>query len=78
MLGHIRSHPQEALAMTTLSAGATRRTRRFAEQRWLLDAVIQTAGLEWDQGRIGYSMAPCGVLAAPDFERVRSRVQEVR
>jgi fermentation-respiration switch protein FrsA (DUF1100 family) len=60
--------------MSTLSPGATRRTRRFAEQRWLLDAVIQTAGLEWDQGRIGYSMAPCGVLAAPDFERVRSRV----
>ena len=62
--------------MTTLSPGATRRTRRFAEQRWLLDAVIQTAGLEWDQGRIGYSMAPCGVLAAPDFERVRSRVKK--
>jgi hypothetical protein len=62
--------------MTTLSPDATRRVRRFAEQRWLLDAVIQTIGFEWDQGRIGYSMAPCGVLAAPDFERVRSRVKK--
>lgn len=62
--------------MTALTPSATRRVRRFAEQRWLLDAVIQTVGLEWDQGRIGYSMAPCGVLAAPDFERVRSRVKK--
>lgn len=62
--------------MTALSPGATRRVRRFAEQRWLLDMVIQSVGLEWDQGRIGYSMAPCGVLAAPDFERVRSRVKK--
>ena len=62
--------------MTSLSPQATRRVRRFAEQRWLLDAVIQSLGLEWDQGRIGYSVAPCGVLALPDFERVRSRVNK--
>ena len=62
--------------MTTLSPKATRRVRRFAEQRWLLDAVIQTVGLQWDQGRIGYSEGPCGLLAQPDFERVRSRVKK--
>jgi len=62
--------------MTTLSPKATRRTRRFAEQRWLLDAVIETVGLQWDQGRIGYSEGPCGFLAQPDFERVRSRVKK--
>jgi hypothetical protein len=61
--------------VTTLPPSATRRVRRFAEQRWLLDAVIQTVGLQWDQGRIGYSEGPCGFLAEPDFERVRSRVQ---
>jgi hypothetical protein len=62
--------------MTALTPSATRRVHRFAEQRWLLDAVIQTLGLEWDQGRIGYSMAPCGILAEPDFGQVRSRVKK--
>jgi fermentation-respiration switch protein FrsA (DUF1100 family) len=62
--------------MTTLSPKATQRMRRFAEQRWLLDAVIETVGLQWDQGRIGYSEGPCGFLAQPDFERVRSRVKK--
>jgi dienelactone hydrolase len=62
--------------MTTLRPKATRRMRRFAEQRWLLDAVIETVGLQWDQGRIGYSEGPCGLLAQPDFERVRSRVKK--
>jgi hypothetical protein len=62
--------------LTTLSPKGTRRARRFAEQRWLLDAVIQTVGLQWDQGRIGYAEGPCGFLAQPDFERVRSRVKK--
>ena len=26
--------------------------RRYTEQRWLIDAVIGTVGVEWDQGRI--------------------------
>jgi hypothetical protein len=39
-------------------------------------AVIQTVGLQWDQGRIGYAEGPCGFLAQPDFERVRSRVKK--
>ncbi|MFI9601956.1 alpha/beta hydrolase family protein [Streptomyces sp. NPDC052043] len=62
--------------MAILTPHATRRTRRFAEQRWLLDAVIQTVGLEWDQGRIGYAMGPCGFPARPDFERVSNRVEK--
>jgi hypothetical protein len=52
--------------MTALSPQGTR-VRRLAEQRWLLDAVIQTVGLQWDQGRIGYAEGPCGFLAQPDF-----------
>ena len=29
------------------------RTKRWREQRWLLDSVIKTVGPEWDQGRLG-------------------------
>ena len=36
------------------------RDPRFADQRWLLDCVIQTVGPGWDQGRLQYFSAPCG------------------
>ena len=26
------------------------RTKRWREQRWLLDSIIKTVGPEWDQG----------------------------
>lgn len=35
------------------------RSRRFADQRWLIDAVIGLVGPEWDQGRLEYLSAPC-------------------
>lgn len=49
-------------------------TRRWREQRWLLDAVIGTVGVDWDQGRSFYLQAPCGADAYADFEGVRRRV----
>jgi hypothetical protein len=36
--------------------------RRFAEQRWLLDAVIQTVGLEWEACRMICVVAECRVV----------------
>lgn len=35
------------------------RSQRFADQRWLLDVVIDLVGPEWDQGRLHYLSAPC-------------------
>ena len=52
-----------------------RRMQRWQEQRWILDAVIQTVGIEWDQGRIAYTLGPCGPDATADFNTVRSRVR---
>ena len=37
-----------------------RRVRRWHEQRWLLDAVVQSVGMEWDQPRLAYTLLPCG------------------
>src|SRR3954447_20471155 len=35
-----------------------RRDPRFADQRWLLDLVIELLGPEWDQDRLHYLSAP--------------------
>ncbi len=53
-----------------------RRMRRWQEQRWILDAVIKTVGVEWDQARIAYTLGPCGPSATADFMGVRQRVQK--
>ncbi len=50
-------------------------TKRWEQQRWLLDAVIRTLGVDWDQGRSHYLQAPCGPDAAADFQGIRVRVQ---
>jgi dienelactone hydrolase len=51
-------------------------TRRWIEQRWLLDRVIETVGMDWDQPRSAYLAAPCGPLAAGDFAAVRAQVRK--
>jgi len=51
-----------------------RRMKRWQEQRWILDTVIRTVGIEWDQPRIAYTAGPCGPEANVDFNMVRQRV----
>jgi fermentation-respiration switch protein FrsA (DUF1100 family) len=62
--------------MPQMSAKAERRTRRWQEQRWILDAIIREIGIEWDQARIGYTLGPCGPEATFDFMGVRNRVKK--
>ena len=52
-------------------------TRRFAEQRWLIDRTIQAVGMDWDQPRSVYLSAPCGPEAALDFAAIRARIQKL-
>ncbi len=52
------------------------RTRRWREQRWLVDAVIQTAGIDWDQPRTMAFAGPCGVEALGDFHGVTARIHK--
>jgi dienelactone hydrolase len=49
-------------------------TRRFTEQRWLLDNIIRSVGMDWDQPRSLYLSAPCGVEANADFAGLRQRI----
>jgi alpha-beta hydrolase superfamily lysophospholipase len=50
--------------------------RRWQEQRWLMDSVIQAVGMEWDQPRLGYTMYPAGPDAVADFRTVGMRVRK--
>ena len=51
-------------------------TRRWTEQRWLIDNVIRSVGIDWDQPRsINYN-APCGAEANADFAAIRERVKK--
>ncbi len=50
--------------------------RRFDEQRWLLDAVIRTVGIEWDQARIAAKARPIGPEAEHLFRACAQRIRK--
>jgi len=52
-------------------------TRRFTEQRWLIDNTIRSVGMDWDQPRSIYLSAPCGVEANADFAGLRQRITKL-
>jgi fermentation-respiration switch protein FrsA (DUF1100 family) len=62
--------------MSPISSKVERKMKRWQEQRWILDNIVKTVGVEWDQNRIGYTLGPCGPEAAFDFMGVRTRVQK--
>jgi len=53
------------------------RTRRWTEQRWLLDNTIRAIGMDWDQPRSIYLSAPCGPEANADFAAIRQRIAKL-
>src|SRR5688572_9437394 len=52
------------------------RCRRWEEQRWLIDNVIATTGMEFDQGRVSHIVALIGAEAGPDGQIIRQRVKK--
>ncbi len=52
-------------------------TRRWTEQRWLLDNTIRSVGMDWDQPRSIYLSAPCGPEANADFAMIRQRITKL-
>ncbi|MGH9680066.1 MAG: alpha/beta hydrolase, partial [Candidatus Acidiferrales bacterium] len=68
--------PAEPGPAPTMTAATERHMKRWEEQRWLLDAVVKTIGIEWDQARVAYTLGPCGPDATADFNGVRSRVHK--
>jgi len=52
-------------------------TRRWTEQRWLLDNTIRAVGMDWDQPRSIYLSTPCGPEANADFALIRQRITKL-
>jgi fermentation-respiration switch protein FrsA (DUF1100 family) len=53
-----------------------RKVKRWQDQRWILDSVIQAVGVEWDQPRLGYMLYPCGPDAIADFRMLGLRIRK--
>src|SRR5689334_12773375 len=53
-----------------------RKVRRWREQRWLLDQVIQSRGIDWDQGRSGKILRNCGPGVQNDLREICARIQK--
>ena len=51
--------------------------KRFEEQRWLLDNIVRTNGVDWDQPRSIYISSPCGPEGGADIAGVRERVKKI-
>ena len=52
------------------------RTKRWREQRWLLDSVIKTIGPEWDQGRLSGKGSRGGAQGLAAFRRAGARMKK--
>ncbi len=50
--------------------------RRWIEQRWLVDNIIRSVGVDWDQARTVSYAAICGPESNADFAAIRTRVQK--
>ena len=59
-----------------MASKSDRLMKRWQEQRWLLDAVIRTIGMEWDQARLAYMGAPGGGEALMEMRMVGARVKK--
>ena len=57
------------------SAGEPK-VRRWTEQRWIVDNIIQANTLDWDQPRSHYLTAACGIEALGDFTAIRQNVKK--
>src|SRR5580765_5857977 len=53
-----------------------RKMKRWREQRWILDQVIQTRGIDWDQGRTGKIIRNCGPTVEKDLADLCSRIKK--
>ncbi|HXQ52349.1 MAG TPA: alpha/beta hydrolase [Stellaceae bacterium] len=59
-----------------MRAKTEERVKRWNDQRWVIDSVIQAIGMEWDQPRLAYTLYPCGPDAMGDFRGVGARVRK--
>lgn len=67
--------PGLALAAESFPVGEPK-MKRFEEQRWVLDNIIQANGIDWDQGHVGVLLRACGLGVQADMAGLRQRVKK--
>ena len=50
--------------------------KRWDEQRWVLDNIIQANGVDWDQGHTSVLLRACGLDVQGDMTALRQRVRK--
>ena len=58
------------------SVNVENRITRWQQQRWVLDAVIRSVGVEWDQARIASKSKPGGEAAVSDFRAAARKIKK--
>lgn len=61
-----------------MKADNERVMKRFKDQRWVLDNIIRTVGVDWDQGRSHRLLAYIGLAGLHDVNQVRERVTKFK
>lgn len=61
-----------------MKADNERKMKRFKDQRWVLDNIIRTVGVDWDQGRTHRLLAYIGLSGMQDVNQVRDRVTKFK
>jgi len=78
----LRAAPLAAFAAASANAAdgsfpaGEPRMKRFVEQRWALDNIIQANGVDWDQGHTGVLLRACGLDVQNDMASLRQRVKK--
>ena len=60
--------------MTEAATGEPK-VQRWTSQRWALDNVLRSVGIDWDQPRSFYLNAACGIEGGADFGAVAVSVR---
>src|SRR5215468_11699145 len=80
----LRSVPLAAAALSSASLAQAAESlpvgepkmKRFEEQRWVLDNIIQANGVDWDQGHTSVLLRSCGLEVQGDMTALRQRVRK--
>jgi pimeloyl-ACP methyl ester carboxylesterase len=54
-----------------------RRSKRWHQQRWLMDTLVETIGIEWDQERLAHYARPAGPAAAGILRAAGARMKKI-
>jgi pimeloyl-ACP methyl ester carboxylesterase len=71
----VRCLASTVVQYATESPMKVRGARRFREQKWLLDSVVSTIGLDWDLLRMATVTAPIGFEGMGDWAVVASKAK---